>query len=119
MEPKQGQVYASFTYIQDRIPPLPPIPDTTEVRQQEINRLKVQSEMNPPPPKDDWNGYGMNIARENLGNSIDPDDPIMSVGWREGSTARVQDSTQRWTSSPAHDQPFMWNMDYGSTYVIP
>lgn len=47
------------------------------------------------------------------------DDPRMSVGWTESPTpARVQDfNTQRWTS-PAQDQPFMWDTDYGPRYVV-
>lgn len=115
-----NQAYSSFTYVQNRAPPLPPIPDTTEVRRQEINRLKVQSEMNPSTSRDDWIVHGPQIARGNLGVSIDQNDPRMSIGWKESSvpTARTQDSTtQRW-AGPAHDQPFMWDMDYGSKYVI-
>ncbi|KAI9641837.1 hypothetical protein NHQ30_009699 [Ciborinia camelliae] len=111
-----NQVYSSFTFLQNRIPPLPPIPDTTQVRQQEINRLKIQSEMNPSSPREDWNVHGPQIARRNLGSSVEPDAPRMSDGWKESSTpaATIQDSaTQRWTS-PSHDQPFMWNMNYGS-----
>ncbi|KAG4026740.1 hypothetical protein MFRU_037g00510 [Monilinia fructicola] len=72
--------------------------------------------MNPSSSRDDWTVHGPQIARGNLGtrSTVNLDDPRMSVGWTESPTpARVQDfNTQRWTS-PAQDQPFMWDTDYG------
>ncbi|QSZ34670.1 hypothetical protein DSL72_007524 [Monilinia vaccinii-corymbosi] len=68
--------------------------------------------MNPSLSRDDWTVHGSQIARESLGADFDP------VGWRDSSNnpARVQDSTtQRW-KSPAHDQPFMWDTDFGSHF---
>ncbi|RAL58751.1 hypothetical protein DID88_003057 [Monilinia fructigena] len=109
-----NQTYSPFTYLQNRVPSLPPIPDTTQVRQQETNRLKIQSEMNPSSSRGDWTVHGPHIVRGNLGTDVDLNDPRMSIGWKESPTAaRVQDfNTQRW-ASPAQDQPFMWDTDYG------
>ncbi|KAM0150736.1 hypothetical protein ACHAPG_008684 [Botrytis cinerea] len=108
-----NQAYLSFTYIQDRIQPLPPIPDTTQVRQREVNHLRVQSEMDSSTPRSGWSVHGLQSAWGNIGASSDPSDSLTSVEWRESSTpaARIQDSTtQRWTST-VDDRTFMgdWN----------
>ncbi|KAF5873204.1 uncharacterized protein Bfra_008483 [Botrytis fragariae] len=103
-----NQAYFSFTYIRDRIPPLPPIPDTTQVRQQEINRLIIQSEMNSSTPRSGWSVHGPQNAWGNLGASGDPNDSRTSDAWQDSSTrtARIQDlKTQRWTST-ADDQAY-------------
>ncbi|TGO23544.1 hypothetical protein BPAE_0129g00280 [Botrytis paeoniae] len=108
--------YSSFTYIPNRIPPLPPIPDTTQVRQQETNRLKIQSEMNSSTPRSGWSVHGPQNAWINFGASSDPNDSRTSVGGREGSTptARTQDSTtQKWTST-ADDQAYTWDWNFAA-----
>ncbi|KAK6607532.1 hypothetical protein H4I96_03767 [Botrytis cinerea] len=62
-----NQAYLSFTYIQDRIQPLPPIPDTTQVRQREVNHLRVQSEMDSSTPRSGWSVHGLQSAWETSG----------------------------------------------------
>lgn len=76
--------------------------------------------MNSSAPRDDWIVHGPEIVGGNLGSSIDTDNSRMSAGWKESSTpiAGIQESTIREWKSPSHDRPFMWNMDYGSKYVI-
>lgn len=91
MDPEFYRSMNSVTGRQSKVP-LPPIPDPQQQPEQ-------------GQPHDTWTVFSPQIARGNL-QPVDPDDPRMSVGWKEP----VKQVPLPWGTN-VQPQPFMWSAE--------